>query len=75
MEAALVWTLCRNLHLSARQSHTAWPTQDDFHQATKGQFALHSQTVQAIFRTFLGHVETMREVRQTNPRIRYPYKD
>ena len=75
MEAAQVWILCRDLHLAARQQHTPWPTQDDFHQATKGRFALHSQTVQAIFRTFLGNVDTTRELRKTNPKIRYPYKD
>jgi putative transposase len=75
MEAARVWTLCRDLHISARRQHTAWPTQDDFHQATKGRFALHSQTVQAIFRSFLGNIDTARELRKTNPKVRYPYKD
>ena len=47
----------------------------DLHQATKGRFALHSQTVQAIFRAFLGNVDATRELRKTNPRMRYPYKD
>ncbi|MGO8950168.1 MAG: hypothetical protein ACLQUY_21430 [Ktedonobacterales bacterium] len=47
-EAAQVWTLCRDLHLAARQHHTPWPGEHDFHQATKGRFAPHSQTVQAI---------------------------
>lgn len=75
MEAAAVWTLCRDLHLSARQNRTPWPNQDDFHMATKGRFALHSQTVQAIFRTFLGNIDTTRELRKQNPKIRYPYKD
>ncbi len=63
------------MHLAARQQRTPWPTQHDFHQATKGRFALHSQTVQAIFRAFLGNVDTARELRKTNPQIRYPYKD
>ncbi len=75
MEAAQVWTLCRDMHLAARQQRTSWPTQGDFHQATKGRFALHSQTVQAIFRAFQGNVDTTRELRKTNPKIRYPYKD
>ena len=47
-EAARVWTVCRDLHLAARQHHTRWPDRDDLQQATKGQFALHSQTVQMI---------------------------
>ena len=75
MEAAQVWTLCRDMHLAARQQHTQWPTQEAFHQATKGRFALHSQTVQAIFRAFVGNVDATRELRKTNLKIRYPYKD
>jgi putative transposase len=31
--------------------------------------------VQAIFRTFLGNIDTTRELRKTNPKLRYPYKD
>ena len=41
MEAAQVWNLWRDMHLVAWQRHTPWPTQNDFHQATKGCFALH----------------------------------
>ncbi len=75
MEAARVWTLCRDLHLSARQGHTPWPREESFQQATKGRFALHSQTVQAIFRAFVGNIDATRELRKTNRRMRYPYKD
>ena len=75
VEAAQVWMLCRDLHRSARQQRTPWPGEHDFQQATKGRFALHSQTIQAIFRAFLGTVDSTRERRTTNPKIRYPYKD
>jgi putative transposase len=75
LEAAQVWMLCRDLHLSARQQRTPWPGEHEFQRATKGRFALHSQTIQAIFRVFLGTVESTRELRTTNPKIRYPYKD
>lgn len=75
MEAARVWTLCRDIHLSARQQHTRWPNRDELQQATKGQFALHSQTVQMICHAFLANIDTTRELRKTNPKIRYPYKD
>ena len=75
MEAAAVWTLCRDGHLAARQSHTPRPTQGDFHRATTGRFALYSQTVQAMCRTFLGTVATTKERRRAKPRIRCPYKD
>ena len=74
-EAARVWTLCRDLHLAARQQHTRWPDRGDLQQATKGRFALHSQTVQMICHQFLANVETARELRKTRRKIRYPYKD
>ena len=41
----------------------------------KGSFALHSQTVQMVCHQFLANVDTARELRQTNRKIRYPYKD
>ena len=75
LEAARVWTLCRDLHLAARKDHARWPHEADLQAATKGPFALHSQTVQLIFHTFLANIDSTRELRQTNPRIRYPYKD
>jgi hypothetical protein len=53
-EAAGVWTLCRDLHLAARQQRSTWPREKAFQHATRGRFALHSQTVQAIFRAFVG---------------------
>jgi putative transposase len=57
MEAAAVWNTCCDLHKAARQAHTRWPGQHEMHQATKNRFALHSQSVQAIFRAFLvGHL-------------------
>ena len=74
-EAARVWALCRDLHLAARQHHTRWPNRDDLQQATKGQFALHSQTVQMITHAFLANVETARALRTTNRKIRSPSKD
>ena len=75
MEAARVWTLCRDLHLLARQQHMRWPNRDELQRATKGQFALQSQTVQMICHAFLANVETTRELRKTTSKIRYPYKD
>jgi putative transposase len=75
MEAARVWMLCRDLHLAARQQHTPWPKRDDLQQATKDHFALHSQSIQMICHAFLANIDTARELRKTNRKIRYPYKD
>jgi putative transposase len=76
MEAAAVWNTCCALHKNARQQHTPWPNQHEMQQATRGRFALHSQSVQAIFRAFLGTIDTTREVRKTHPamRIKYPWR-
>src|SRR5262249_24128850 len=75
MEAAGVWTLCRDIHLSARQQHTRWPNRDELQQATKGQFALRSQTVQMICHAFLANIDTMRDLRKINRKSGYPWKD
>jgi putative transposase len=75
MEAARVWTLCRDLHVAARTVRTRWPNRDDLQQATKGRFALQSQTVQMICHAFLAAVETTRHLKSTHPKARYPYKD
>ena len=75
MEAARVWTLCRDLHQAARHHRLPWPTRDNLQKATKGRFALHSQTVQMICHAFLANVQTTRLVKPQNPQMRYPYKD
>jgi putative transposase len=73
--AARVWTVCRDRHLAARQQHTRWPDRDDLQHATTGRFALYSQTIQMICHQFLANVDATRELRKTNRKIRYPYKD
>ena len=76
-EAALVWNTCVALHVEARMQHTKWPGRDALQKATKGRFALHSQSVQMVTHAFLANVETTRQLRQTHPamRMRYPYKE
>jgi len=74
-EAARVWNLCWDIHREARQKGAYWPNRDDLHKATKGRFALHSQTVQMICHVFLANVETTRQVKKKNPKMRYPYKE
>ena len=76
MEAAQVWNACVDAHKQARMSHVRWPDQNDLHRLTKGRFALHSQSVQAVFRAFLGTIETTRRLRQEHPelRMKYPWR-
>lgn len=76
MEAARVWTLCRDRHLAARQERGKWPNRDALQKATKGRFALHSQSVQMVAHAFLANVDTAQQLRsQGRSEIRYPYKD
>lgn len=76
MEAARVWTVCRDAHLAARQEHGKWPNRDDLQKTTKGRFCLHSQSVQMVTHAFLANVDTARQL-QSHGRteIRYPHKD
>jgi putative transposase len=77
MEAAQVWNVCVDAHRRARMSHARWPDQNDLHHLTKGRFALHSQSVQAVFRTFLGTIETTRKLCREHPemRMKYPWRE
>ncbi len=76
MEAARVWTACRDEHLAARREHGRWPNRDDLQKATKGRFALHSQSVQMVTHAFLANVDTAQQLRsQGRSEIRYPHKD
>ena len=75
-EAARVWTVCRDRHQTARQDHQSWPNRDALQKATKGQFALHSQSVQRVAHAFLANGDTAQQLRnQGRTEIRYPYKD
>jgi putative transposase len=75
MEAGRVWTHCRDLHAEARRNHETWPTRDDLQKATKGLYALHSQTVQMICHKFLTVVENTKSARRQNKKLRYPYRE
>jgi putative transposase len=76
-EAALVWNACVTLHKEARMQHTKWPGRNDLQKATKGRFALQSQSVQMVTHAFLANVETTRQLRKSHPemKMRYPHKE
>ncbi len=77
MEAAQVWNLCTQMHKAAREQHKSWPERNTLQKATKGRFALHSQSVQMVVHVFLANINTTQQLRHTHPqmRMRYPYKD
>jgi len=77
MEAAKVWNLCGEIHRQARMNHSKWPRRNELQKATKGQFALHSQSVQMVVHAFLANIETTRQLRQSHPqmKMRYPWRE
>src|SRR5229473_1526470 len=74
MEAAQVWNLCMETHKAARQAHARWPGRTDLQKATKGRFALHSQSVQMVVHAFLANIDTTHQLKPSTPKMRYPYK-
>jgi putative transposase len=76
-EAAQVWNCCMEMHKQARMTHAKWPGRNELQQATKGHFALHSQSVQMIVHAFLANVETTKQLRQSHPemQMKYPYRE
>src|SRR6266487_2245235 len=74
IEAAQAWNYCMEAHQKARLTHTKWPGRSELQKATKGRFALHSQSVQMIAHAFLAHIDTTRQLQPTHPKMRYPYK-
>ena len=46
IEAPKVWNTCCQVHKEDRKNQDTWPSIMDLHNATKGQFKLHCQTVQ-----------------------------
>lgn len=77
MEAARAWNACVKMHLAARLDHTLWPRRDDLQKATKGHFALQSQSIQMVVHAFLATIETTKQLRQSHPemQMKYPYKE
>jgi putative transposase len=77
MEAAQVWNLCAEAHRQARMNQTRWPNQHDLQRLTRGRFAMHSQSVQAVFRALLTTIEATRKLRKEHPEMRtkYPWRE
>src|SRR5260370_33500520 len=76
MEGGQVWNCCCELHKAARQTHGKWPGQTELQKATKGRFALHSQSAQMIAHAFLADGDATRQLRVTHPKVglQYPWK-
>jgi putative transposase len=76
MEAAQVWNFCMETHKAARQNHERWPWRNELQQATKGKYALHSQSIQMVVHAFLANIDTTRQLRKEQPQMqmKYPWR-
>ena len=75
-EAALVWNECVRIHQQTRSGSVRWLNRDELQKATRGgRFDLHSQTMQITCHACLANVETSAQLKHTNPKMRYPYKE
>jgi len=72
-EAGRCWTDMLHAHIESRSSK--WLNSGDLEKLTKGMYALHSQTIQALAQKFDDNCKTARELRKIDPEARYPYKD
>jgi len=73
LETARLYEHCIELHAQARAAKAPWPKRKQLQEATRGRYALHSQTLQMVCHEFLSNVETTAQLRRQGDRkARYP---
>ena len=70
-EAGRCWTDMLNAHIKSRSGK--WLSAVDLCKMFKGQYALYSQSIQALAQKLEANIDTARELRKTDPDARYPY--
>ncbi len=70
-EAGRCWTDMLNAHIESRGGK--WLSSVDLSKMFKSQYALHSQSIQALAQKLEANVDTARELRESDPDARYPY--
>lgn len=71
-EAGRCWTDMLNAHIESRAGK--WLSSADLSKMFKRQYALHSQSIQALAQKLEANVDTARELRKNDPNARYPYR-
>jgi len=70
-EAGRCWTDMLNAHIESRGGK--WLSAVDLSKMFKGQYALHSQSIQALAQKLEANVDTARELRKSDSNAHYPY--
>jgi len=72
-EAGRCWTDMLRAHINSRSGK--WLSSFDMNTMFKGQYNLHSQSIQALSEKLEANVNTIRELRKSDPGARYPYRE
>jgi putative transposase len=70
-EAGRCWTDMLNAHIESRGGR--WLSSVDLGKMFKRQYALHSQSIQALAQKLEANVDAARELRKSEPQARYPH--
>lgn len=70
VEAGRCWSDISAFHPECRMSGKSWPRRKELQDLTRGRYALHSQTVQAIFHQLLANVDAAMARRRSQPHLR-----
>ena len=71
-ETGRCWSDMLQAHIKSRGGK--WLSSVELGKRFKGQYALHSQTIQALAQKMEANVNAARKLRQANSDIRYPYR-
>ncbi len=71
-EAGRCWMDMMQAHIESRAGK--WLSSVDLGKRFKGQYALHSQTIQAMAQKLEANVDAARRLKQNDPEARYPYR-
>ncbi len=70
-EAGRCWTDMLDAHIESRSGK--WLSSVELGKMFKGQYALHSQSIQALAQKLEANIDSARELRKSDPEARYPY--
>ncbi|WP_242835411.1 hypothetical protein [Desulfitobacterium sp. PCE1] len=74
--SAQIWNQCLELAKDHYQKTNTWLNRKELHLTTKGQYPIHSQSIQAVYERYLDARENARKARVLGyTQIRYPYKE
>ncbi|MDA8210636.1 MAG: transposase [Clostridia bacterium] len=72
-QSALVWNDCLKIAKEYHQKSGRWIGKTELQKATKGQYPLHSQSIQAVCHKYLWARDNAKQARDKGYDVRYPW--